>query len=251
MRILVANDDGYLATGIRTLVAVLRSRGHHVVVVAPDRNRSAASQSLTLSRPLRLHDHGDGWFTVDGTPADAVQIALNGGLDFTPDMVISGINHGANLGTDVIYSGTVACALEGFMMGYPGVAVSLVSDDHSYEHFDTAAQVAAHLSERWLDMPLNKAAILNINVPDLKILNLKPAKLSRLARRNGSGEVIAQTDPRGGRVFWIGPPGEVVDTHEDTDFTHVKQGHASVTPIALDMMNYAIESELDQWLNTL
>jgi 5'-nucleotidase len=247
MKILVSNDDGYLATGINVLTAELEKVAE-VVVVAPDRNRSAASNSLTLKVPLRVSEVAPDRYKVDGTPSDCVHLALTGFLDFEPDLVVSGINHGANLGDDVIYSGTVAAAMEGRFLGLPTIAVSLVGND--LQHFDTAAAVASELVQKIERAPLASDVVLNLNVPDISLSELKGVQATRLGFRHKSEQILKDTDPYGRPIYWVGPAGEGQDAGEGTDFFAVKRGFASVTPLKVDLTRYTAIDDLSDWLGT-
>jgi len=248
MKILVSNDDGYLATGINVLIAVLEEVAD-VVVVAPDRNRSAASNSLTLKVPLRVSEVAPNRYKVDGTPSDCVHLALTGFLDFVPDLVVSGINHGANLGDDVIYSGTVAAAMEGRFLGLPTIAVSLVGND--LQHFDTAAAVASELVQKIERAPLASDVVLNLNVPNIALSELKGIQATRLGFRHKSEPILKDTDPYGRSIYWVGPAGEGQDAGDGTDFFAVKQGFASVTPLKVDLTRYTAIDDLSDWLGPI
>jgi len=247
MKILVSNDDGYLATGINVLTAALEKVAE-VVVVAPDRNRSAASNSLTLKVPLRVSEVSPNRYKVDGTPSDCVHLAVTGFLDFEPDLVVSGINHGANLGDDVIYSGTVAAAMEGRFLGLPTIAVSLVGND--LQHFETAAAVASELVQKIERAPLASDVVLNLNVPDVALSELKGVQATRLGFRHKSEQILKDTDPYGRPIYWVGPAGEGQDAGEGTDFFAVRQGFASVTPLKVDLTRYTAIDDLSDWLGT-
>jgi 5'-nucleotidase len=249
MKILVSNDDGYQAQGIVQLAATLGEIAE-VVVVAPDRDRSGASNSLTLRRPLYLKRHDNGFVSVEGgTPTDCVHIAITGLLDEAPDMVVSGINAGANMGDDVIYSGTVAAAMEGRFLGLPALAVSLASLQPS--HFHTAAQVALKLVSRLRENPLPADTILNVNVPDLAWNELAGFLATRLGQRHKSEPVVKGLDPRGNAIYWVGPAGPEQDAGDGTDFHAVRTGHVSITPIQVDLTRYGAVSQVAQWLETL
>ncbi len=247
MKILVSNDDGYLATGINVLTAALEKVAE-VVVVAPDRNRSAASNSLTLKVPLRVSEVAPNRYKVDGTPSDCVHLAVTGFLDFEPDLVVSGINHGANLGDDVIYSGTVAAAMEGRFLGLPTIAVSLVGNE--LQHFETAAAVASELVQKIERAPLASDVVLNLNVPDVALSELKGVQATRLGFRHKSEQILKDTDPYGRPIYWVGPAGEGQDAGEGTDFFAVRQGFASVTPLKVDLTRYTAIDDLSDWLGT-
>lgn len=247
MKILVSNDDGYLARGINTLADALAEIAD-VIVVAPDRNHSGASNSLTLHSPLRVHRIEEGRYFVNGTPSDCVHLALSGFLDEDPDIVVSGINHGANLGDDVIYSGTVAAAMEGRFLGLPAIAVSLVG--RHAEHFETAARVAADLVQRLQDAPLQKDIMLNVNVPDVPYDQLKGVESTRLGFRHRSEPLVPMDDPRGRRIYWIGPAGEGQDAGPGTDFEAVERGAVAVTPLKVDLTRHEALPQLQDWLAT-
>ncbi len=245
MHILISNDDGYLARGINTLAEALE---HHaeVSVVCPDKNRSAASNSLTLDMPLRATRGDNGFVRVDGTPTDCVHLAITGLLEHEPDMVFAGINHGANLGDDVIYSGTVAAATEGRFLGLPAVAISLVGSDP--KHFDTAAKVAVSLMRRIQAHPLPEDTLLNVNVPDLPVDQLKGCLSTRLGQRHKAEAVIRSSDPRGQTIYWVGPPGSEQDAGPGTDFDAIRKGYVSITPLQLDLTRYDRLQGLRDWL---
>ena len=252
MKILVSNDDGYLATGINVLTAALEKVAD-VVVIAPDRNRSAASNSLTLSTPLRVTEVAKNRYKVDGTPSDCVHLALTGFLDFEPDLVVSGINHGANLGDDTIYSGTVAAAMEGRFLGLPTIAVSLVGNKlvgSNLTNFETAAEVAAELVQKIERAPLASDVVLNINVPDIPHDQLKGVKATRLGFRHKAEQILPDKDPYGRPIYWIGPAGAGQDAGEGTDFHAVEQGFASVTPLKVDLTRHSAVSDLSDWLGS-
>ena len=245
MHILLSNDDGYLAQGLIALAEGLQLFAE-ISVVAPDRNRSAASNSLTLEMPLRALQMANGFIKVDGTPTDCVHLAITGLLDKEPDMVFAGINHGANLGDDVLYSGTVAAATEGRFLGLPAVAISMVSSDPQY--LDTAVKVAGEILQRLLDKPLAKDILLNINVPDLPWDKIKGFQSTRLGQRHKAEPVIQAQDPRGRIIYWVGPPGAEQDAGPGTDFYAVSQGYVSVTPLQLDLTRYDALDKLKEWL---
>jgi 5'-nucleotidase len=245
MHILLSNDDGYLAEGLITLANALREHAE-ISVVAPDRNRSAASNSLTLEMPLRTYTMDNGFIRVDGTPTDCVHLAITGLLKNEPDMVFAGINHGSNLGDDVLYSGTVAAATEGRFLGLPAVAMSLVGSNPV--HFDTAAHVAVTLLQLLIDKPLPQDTILNVNVPDVALKDLKGYQATRLGQRHKSEPVIKSEDPRGRIIYWVGPPGAEQDAGPGTDFYAINAGFVSVTPLQLDLTWYDRINELEAWL---
>lgn len=246
VRILISNDDGCRSPGIEALAAELGQIAD-IYVVAPDRDRSGASNSLTLELPLRASVLSNGFQSVDGTPTDCVHLAITGLLDREPDMVVSGINLGPNLGDDVLYSGTVAAAMEGRFLGYPAMAVSMASFEPRYLH--TAARIARSLVERIQSSPLPSDTILNVNVPDLPWESLGPMRATRLGYRHKAEPVVKQTDPRGRPIFWVGPPGAEQDAGEGTDFHAVRSGCVSVTPIQVDLTRHAYLDSLDGWLS--
>lgn len=248
MKILVSNDDGVFAEGIAILAKELEKIAE-VDVVAPDRNRSGASNSLTLTRPLRVKKTHTGSLSVEGTPTDCVHLAVTGYLDPEPDMVVSGINDGANLGDDILYSGTVAAAMEGRYLGLPAIAVSLVGDN--VRHYNTAAVVARELVMMLKKNPLPKQTILNVNVPDLPLSEIKGIEVTRLGTRHAAEPIVKQIDPRGNTVYWIGPPGPEGDSGEGTDFSAVKRGYVSVTPLQIDMTHYEVFDRLSNSVNKL
>jgi 5'-nucleotidase len=245
LRILVSNDDGYRAEGLQAMVAALEPLAR-LTVVAPDRNRSGASNSLTLDVPLRVFSYGERMYYVNGTPTDCVHLAISGLFDFDHDMVVSGINDGANLGDDVLYSGTVAAAVEGRFLGLPTMAVSLVTRNGG--HFATAARVASELVMRLSRSPLHSSMILNVNVPDVPYEQLRGMRVTRLGHRHRSEAVIAAKDPRGRPVYWIGPAGEGADAGEGTDFHAVADGCVSITPLQVDLTRHSALADLDEWL---
>jgi 5'-nucleotidase len=245
LRILVSNDDGYRAEGLDRLAAALRPLAA-ITVMAPDRNRSGASNSLTLDVPLRVSSYGEDMYYVGGTPTDCVHLAISGFFDYQHDMVVSGINDGANLGDDVLYSGTVAAAVEGRFLGLPTLAVSLVV--RKGRHFDTAARVASDLVRRLMHSPLDASMILNVNVPDLPYERLRGLRVTRLGHRHRSEAVLRAEDPRGRPVYWVGPAGEGADAGEGTDFAAVVDGWVSVTPLQVDLTRHSALADVDEWL---
>lgn len=247
MKILVSNDDGYLAPGIEALAHELQRIATEVTIVAPERNRSGASSSLTLESPLRAYPYGESHFYVDGTPTDCVHLAITGLLESEPDIVVSGINYGANLGDDVIYSGTVAAAIEGRFLGLPALAISLVG--HEGKHFDTAAQITKQLVLELQNQSIPADSILNINVPDLPLQSIKGIQVTRLGNRHKSEPVIKSKDPRGNPIYWIGPAGPEADAGEGTDFWAVKNGYVSVTPIHIDLTQHDMINPLSEWIS--
>jgi 5'-nucleotidase len=247
VKILVSNDDGYLARGINVLADAL-SEIADIVVVAPDRNHSGASNSLTLHSPLRIHRVTDSRYFVNGTPSDCVHLALSGYLDFEPDIVVSGINHGANLGDDVIYSGTVAAAMEGRFLGLPAIAVSLVGPRAT--HFDTAARVACDLIRRLQKTNLPDETMLNVNVPDLPYDELQGVFATRLGFRHKSEPLIKEKDPHGKTIYWIGPAGPGQDAGPGTDFEALDAGAVAVTPLKVDLTRHEALPGLATWLKS-
>lgn len=236
VQILISNDDGYLAPGINALAQALEKIAD-INVVAPDRNRSASSHSLTLTRPLRVSTAANGFHYVDGTPSDCVHLAITGLLrDKQPDMVISGINDGPNMGDDVLYSGTVAAATEGRFLGLPAIAVSMGA--FNPRHFESAGIAVVKLVQSLLAKPLNHDTILNVNVPDLPWDEIKGFKATRLGNRHKSEDVIIDKDPRGIDIYWVGPPGPEQDAGEGTDFHALRAGYISVTPLQIDLTRY-------------
>lgn len=241
MRILISNDDGFHANGIQTLSKTLRDAGHVVTIIAPDRNRSAASSCLTLVDPLRVHCFDQyNYAVIAGTPADCVHLALNGLFEEKFDLVVSGINHGANLGDDVVYSGTVAAALEGRHLPLPSIAVSLVGRKHSSfldgeNHFETAALVVLDILEKMKTQTFPPNHVLNVNVPNLPYAELKGTMITRLGERSAAAEIVKQKDPRNADVYWIGVTGEPLDESYGTDFYALNRDCVSITPIQVDM----------------
>lgn len=231
MKILVSNDDGYLAPGIIALAEALRPIAE-IIVVAPDSNRSGSSNSLTLDRPLSVYRAGNGFYFVNGTPSDCVHVALTGGLSFKPDLIVSGINQGQNMGDDTLYSGTVAAATEGFLFGVPAIAFSQV--DKGWVHVETAARIAREFVERDFGM-LKSPFLLNVNIPNLPYDEIKGIKATRLGKRHESEAVIKTQDPHGREIYWIGPAGKAKDAGEGTDFHAVANGFVSVTPLQIDL----------------
>lgn len=245
MRILFSNDDGYFAPGLASLVETLSSIAD-TVVVAPERDRSGSSNSLTLDRPLSLHKSHNGFYYVNGTPTDCVHLAVTGMLDKLPDMVISGINDGANMGDDTIYSGTVAAATEGFLLGIPSLALSLanVSD----ENFSTAARVATDIVQRFKQNKFHEPILLNINVPDIPYEHLQGTEVTRLGRRHKAEAVVKSQSPRGEIVYWVGAAGAVQDAGEGTDFHAIQLNRVSITPLQIDLTQYGQIDTVKQWL---
>jgi 5'-nucleotidase len=245
VKILVSNDDGYMARGIIALADAL-SEIAEVILMAPDRNHSGASNSLTLHSPLRVRQVEENRYFVNGTPSDCVHLALSGYLDDDPDIVVAGVNHGANLGDDVIYSGTVAAAMEGRFLGLPAIAVSLVGQ-HG-KHFDAAARVACDLVKRLQDNPLPGDIILNVNVPDLPFDELSGVEVTRLGFRHRSEPLVKEEDPRGRTIYWIGPAGPGQDAGPGTDFDAIERGAVAVTPLKVDLTRHETLPQLEEWL---
>ncbi len=247
MKILVSNDDGFRSEGIRRLREALLPLAE-VTVVAPDRNRSGASNSLTLDVPLRVFEAEKDVYFVVGTPTDCVHLAISGLFDYEHDMVVSGVNDGANLGDDVLYSGTVAAAIEGRFLGLPTVAISLCTDAESGRHFESAARVAHTLVRHVLQKKLETSLILNVNVPDIPYEQLRGFRVTRLGYRHRSERVVPASDPRGRPVYWIGPAGPQQDAGPGTDFHAVAEGFVSVTPLQIDLTRHAALPVVADWL---
>ena len=245
MRILISNDDGYFAPGIAALAQAMSSLGE-VTVVAPERDRSGASNSLTLDRPLTVRKAANGFRFVNGTPTDCVHLAVTGLLDDLPDIVVSGINHGANMGDDTIYSGTVAAATEGFLLGIPSIAFSLVG--RSGEHFETAARVAHDMAARFRDFPQSVPVLLNVNIPDLPWASIKGTEVTRLGKRHKAEPVVRAVNPRNEPVYWVGAAGEAADAGAGTDFHAAANGYVSVTPLQIDLTHQQQIPLVQKWL---
>lgn len=248
MRILLSNDDGYRAQGLKTLAEKLDDFAQ-ITIVAPERNQSGVSNSLTLETPLRVEQLGPNRYYVTGTPSDSVHIAVTGLLERDPDMVVSGINHGANLGDDVLYSGTVAAAMEGRFLGYPAVAVSLALENGG--HFETAAEITRTLITHMLEFPLPANTILNVNVPDLPLEHIRGFEITRLGFRHKSAPAIKQMDPKQRPIYWIGPSGPGRDAGPGTDFHAVAHGKVSITPLKIDLTDHHALPSLCDWLGKL
>lgn len=246
MRILLSNDDGYFAPGLACLAELL-SEIAEIIVVAPERDRSGSSNSLTLDRPLSLHKSHNGFYYVNGTPTDCVHLAVTGMLDVMPDMVISGVNKGANMGDDTIYSGTVAAATEGFLLGIPSLAVSLV--DGSNGNYLTAARVAADMVRRFREHEIQSPVLLNINVPDIEYQQLKGTEVTRLGRRHKAEPVIKSQNPRGEILYWVGAAGPAQDAGKGTDFYAIQQKRISVTPLQIDLTRYDQLDLMTGWMD--
>jgi len=246
MHILVSNDDGYLAPGLRALADAMRAFGD-VTVVAPEQNCSGASNSLTLTRPLTVHRAENGYLFVNGTPTDCVHIALTGLLDRRPDLVVSGINNGQNMGDDTIYSGTVAAAMEGYLFGLPSIAFSHVERGHA--HLESAARVAAGIVGRFCSGTLAGPFLLNVNIPDRPYDQLRGWACTRLGKRHPSEPVIRSESPRGETIYWVGAAGEAADASPGTDFHATANGQVSVTPLQIDLTHVGQLDPVSQWLN--
>ncbi|MEN6587937.1 MAG: 5'/3'-nucleotidase SurE [Sulfuricella sp.] len=247
MRILLSNDDGYFAPGLSALAEALSGLAQ-ITVVAPERDRSGASNSLTLDRPLILRQASTGFYYVNGTPTDCVHLAVTGMLDHLPDMVISGINHGANMGDDTIYSGTVAAATEGFLLGVPAIAVSLAGGH--YGHFATAARVVKEMVERYQREPFAQPTLLNVNVPDVPYESLQGSAITRLGKRHKAEPVVKEQNPRGQTVYWVGAAGGAQDAGPGTDFEAVTRNVVSVTPLQIDLTHFAQMDSIKNWLTS-
>ena len=245
MRILISNDDGYFAPGLACLAGHL-SRVADIVVVAPERDRSGASNSLTLDRPLKLRCAANGFYYVNGTPTDCVHLAVTGMLDYQPDMVVSGINAGANMGDDTIYSGTVAAATEGYLLGIPALAISLAGRE--LIHYETAAKVACDLVQRFAEKTHQQPWLLNVNVPDVPHAQLLGMQVTRLGKRHKAEPVIRAQSPNGETVYWVGAAGKAQDAGEGTDFYAVSQNRVSITPLQIDLTQYSQLDGLKTWL---
>lgn len=248
MHILLSNDDGYLAPGLAILAECLKKRAR-VTTAVPDRNRSAASNSLTLHRPIRAQLVEEGFYKIDGTPTDCVHLAITGLLEQEPDMVISGPNDGPNMGDDVLYSGTIAAATEGRYLGLPAIAVSMSSFEP--RHYESACRTIECLLDHLQDHPLPPDTILNVNIPDLPWEQIKGFQATRLGARHKSEGVVRQQDPRGLPLYWVGPPGDEQDAGEGTDFAATRQGFVSVTPLQIDLTRYDSLKSLSNWLTTI
>lgn len=244
MRILVSNDDGVHSPGIEALAKEMAKIGD-AVVIAPDRNRSGASNSLTLSSPLRIKQIDNNHYSVDGTPTDCVHLALTGFMEPTADIVVSGINDGGNLGDDILYSGTVAAAMEGRFLGFPAIAFSIVGN--TIQHYDTAAQIARQLVLKMRTNVLPAQTILNVNIPDLPLNEIKGVEVTRLGTRHGAEPIVRDEDPRGRPIYWVGPPGMQSDAGPGTDFYAISQNCVSMTPLQIDMTHYKVFEQLSKW----
>lgn len=247
MKILLSNDDGYQAEGLKALALALKPLGE-LSVMAPDRNRSGASNSLTLDVPVRAVRYDTDAYYCNGTPTDCVHLAISGFFKFEHDIVVSGVNDGANLGDDTLYSGTVAAAVEGRFLGLPAIAVSLCLEPGSPRNFASAARIAADLVKRMAASPLHGPVILNVNVPDLPDGALRGVKVTRLGNRHRAKPIVAAKDPRGREVYWVGSAGSGQDAGPGTDFHAIAEGYASVTPLQIDLTRHAALPELERWL---
>lgn len=244
MKILITNDDGVQAPGIITLARALQTIAD-VVVVAPNRNRSGASNSLSLQNPIRVIQQDNGFYSVEGTPTDCVHLAMNGLLKYKPDIIVSGINAGANLGDDIFYSGTVAAAMEGRLLGVPALAVSL---DGKHEHFEAAAQIAKNLVLGLINHRLSAQTILNINIPDLPLAEIKGFEITRMGTRHRAEKMSRERDPRGQIIYWVGLPGPGQDAGLGTDFYAIENNRVSITPLQLDLTHYQAFDSLSEWV---
>ena len=246
MRILIANDDGYLAPGLAALVAACQGLGH-IDVIAPEQNASGTSNSLTLNRPLSVYTAANGFHYLNGTPSDCVHVALTGLFVDRPDLVVSGINQGANMGDDTIYSGTVAAAMEGYLFGIPSIAFSQV--DKGWAHLDAAARVARQVIQQVLsDPPACRPFLLNVNIPNCADADDLPRHITRLGRRHASEPVIRQLNPRGEAMYWIGAAGDAREAGEGTDFHATTHGCVSITPLQVDLTDHAALPDWQAWL---
>jgi len=250
MRILISNDDGYFSPGIVSLAEHL-ARIADVTVVAPERDRSGASNSLTLDRPLRPRRAANGFYYVDGTPTDCVHLAVTGMFDQQPDMVVSGINAGANIGDDTIYSGTVAAATEGFLLGIPSIAVSLVGS--KFAHYETAARITTELVQRFAAQTHSHPWLLNVNVPDVSYDLLHDGQrlsmeVTRLGKRHKAEPVVKASNPHGETVYWVGAAGKAQDAGEGTDFHALSQQRVSITPLQIDLTQYNQIDAVRSWI---
>ncbi len=245
MKILLSNDDGYRAPGLEMMAQSLADIAD-IIVVAPELDRSGASNSLTLTNPVRAHTEPNGFIRVDGTPTDCVHLAITGLLDEEPDMVIAGINSGANMGDDVLYSGTVAAATEGRFLGLPAIAISMNSSNPN--HYATGARVIREMVLQLQQRPLSADTILNINVPDLPYEQIRGYQSTRLGHRHKAEPVVKGNDPRGNTIYWVGPAGAEQDAGPGTDFHAVREGYVSVSPLQVDLTNHAALDVISDWL---
>ncbi len=246
MLILLSNDDGYFATGLNILAEHI-SKIADIIVVAPERNRSGASNSLTLDRPLTVRKASNGFYYLNGTPTDCVHLAVTGLIEEVPDMIISGINDGANMGDDTIYSGTVAAAMEGYLLGIPSFAVSM--SQHNATYFETAAKVIVELIEHYKAKTFPAPILMNVNVPDVPYAELKGKVVTRLGKRHKAEPVIKSTSPRGDTLYWVGPAGLAADAGVGTDFYAVANNQVSLTPLQADLTHHQQLDALKNWIN--
>ncbi len=246
MHILISNDDGYMAPGIQELERVMKRFGK-VTVIAPEKNQSGASNSLTLGRPLRINQVKDNVFYVQGTPSDCVHMAMTGFLSEKPDVVLSGINSGHNMGDDTLYSGTVAAAMEGYLFGCPSFAFS--QTEFGWTYLDSAARVTERIFEHYVRNPITKPFLLNVNIPNMAEENLTGVVVTRLGRRHAAQAIVEQRDPHGKKMFWIGAAGEAKDNERGTDFWATSHGYVSMTPLQVDMTDYGQMDEFKNWWN--
>lgn len=245
MRILVSNDDGYFSPGIEALARAMERFGS-VTVVAPEADRSGASNSLTLDRPLYVRRSANGFFYVNGTPTDSVHVAITGFLDAPPDLVVSGINNGQNVAEDTLYSGTVAAAMEGYLLGIPSIAFSLA--DRGFENLDTAVHVAQTLVARLMDRPFREPKLLSVNIPSVPLQELEGYVVARLGRRHASQPVVRVQSPRGEPMYWVGAPGGIRDAGPGTDFCALAARQVSITPLRVDLGDADAQHEVTDWL---
>lgn len=248
MKILISNDDGYQSPGIAVLANRLQQFAG-VTVIAPDRDRSGASNSLTLENPIRARHHENGFISINGTPTDCVHVAITGLMEDEPDMVVAGINNGANMGDDVLYSGTVAAATEGRFLGLPAMAISI--DSFTPQHLESAARAAEELVRHLADPSVTAEMILNVNVPDLPWEEIRGYKSTRLGHRHKAEPVYKEIDPRGHPIYWVGPPGAEQDAGPGTDFHAVRCGYISVTPLKVDLTNHQQLQQTAAWLRKI
>jgi 5'-nucleotidase len=248
MHILVSNDDGVNAQGLLILANAMQTLAE-ITVIAPDRNRSGASNSLTLTHPLRVQQLENSFYSVEGTPTDCVHLGITGLIFKTPDMVVAGINAGANLGDDTLYSGTVAAAMEGRFLGLPAIAISLVENNGELKHFHTAAEVAKLLVLRLKDDPLPSHTILNVNVPDVPLSDIRGYLVTRLGSRHKAESVIKAQDPAGKTIYWLGAAGAEADAGPGTDFHAINNNYVSITPLMLDLTHYQAFEQLSGWID--
>ncbi len=245
MHILLSNDDGYFSPGLAALYEALLPLAK-ITVVAPERDKSGASNSLTLDRPMSLRRAANGFYFLNGTPTDCVHMAVTGMLDFVPDMVVTGINHGSNMGDDTIYSGTVAAATEGYLLGIPSIAVSMVARDSKY--FTTAAWVAAELVKRHQANPIATPTLLNVNVPNIDQNEIQGFEVTRLGKRHKAEPAVKSTNPRGEVMYWIGAAGAAADAGPGTDFYATENNRVSITPLQVDLTNYQQMKSIADWM---